>query len=265
MYSFGNSVHMDPDSEQSKAERARHSATAEEWERAWAGIDSEVEKAKEEEREQKRKEAMRALVMHDEEELEKEGDTVSEDQTTEFESTILCLIHGNHCHCHEDGEHSSNMTRENVDVETDEEDTVFFDCSTSLVGSVVSEDETSRLDPIPEEQEEDPFAALALFFNAKVNDSDGRYTEADYYAEIKGIVLETFCGWLEDLRISYPDAESLAMRNRHRDCPHLGAWEKTLGCPECEICGLWMPIYILTCPSCGAKACARCKFVGRAV
>ncbi|KAJ5807849.1 hypothetical protein N7474_009118 [Penicillium riverlandense] len=261
MYSFGNSVHMDPDSEQSKAEQARHSAAAEEWEQTWAGIDPEVEKAKEEEREEKRKEAMRARVMRDEEEIEREEESedVSVDQTTEFQSTTFCLLHGNDCHCHEDGEHPVNTTQADVNMETDDEDAVFFDC-TSLVDSLGSDDETSPLDQTSEEEQE-PFAALASFFNAKLNDSCGRYTEDVCYAELKGIVLETFCGWMEDLRISYPDAEPLAMRNDHHDCPHLGAWEKTIGCTECDACHLWMPIYILTCPSCGTKACARCKFV----
>ncbi|KAJ5601106.1 hypothetical protein N7510_010640 [Penicillium lagena] len=260
MYSFGNSVHMDPDSEHSKAERARHSAAAEEWEQTWAGIDPEVEKAKEEVRQEKRKEAMRARVIRDEEELEREeeNDDVSVDQTTEFESTTFCLLHGNDCHRQGDGEHPVN--KDDVNMETDDEDAVFFDCSTSFVASLVRDDETSQLEETSEEEQE-PFALLTSFFNAKLSDSRGRYTEDDYYAELKGIVLETFCGWMEDLRISYPDAEPLAMRNDHHDCPHLGAWEKTLGCPECDACHLWMPIYILTCPSCGATACARCKFV----
>ncbi|CAG8288159.1 unnamed protein product [Penicillium olsonii] len=60
-YSYGHSVHMDPESEESKATRARYHAENVQWEREWAGIDSEVEKA----RAESRKEAMRARVARD--------------------------------------------------------------------------------------------------------------------------------------------------------------------------------------------------------
>ncbi|KAJ5339872.1 hypothetical protein N7452_006600 [Penicillium brevicompactum] len=69
MYSFGNSVHMDPDSEESKASKARFRAENAQWQREWDGIDLEVERA----RAEARKQAMRHRVVRDmEEQLEKE-------------------------------------------------------------------------------------------------------------------------------------------------------------------------------------------------
>ncbi|CAG8297562.1 unnamed protein product [Penicillium salamii] len=64
MYSFGNSVHMDPESEESKASKAKYRAENAQWEQEWAGIDPEVEKA----RAESRKQAMRDRVARDEKE-----------------------------------------------------------------------------------------------------------------------------------------------------------------------------------------------------
>ncbi|CAG8079887.1 unnamed protein product [Penicillium salamii] len=71
MYSFGNSVHMDPESEESKASKAKYRAENAQWEQEWAGIDPEVEEARaevEKARAESRKQAMRDRVARDEKE-----------------------------------------------------------------------------------------------------------------------------------------------------------------------------------------------------
>ncbi|KAJ6144191.1 Heat shock protein DnaJ N-terminal [Penicillium chermesinum] len=47
-YSHGNSVHMSPDSFESREEKARHMNDLPDWEMQWAGIDPEVERARDE-------------------------------------------------------------------------------------------------------------------------------------------------------------------------------------------------------------------------
>ncbi|KAJ5630074.1 hypothetical protein N7528_003731 [Penicillium herquei] len=44
LYTYGTGVHMDPNSEISKAERARHEHDIEDWERRYAGFDPDLEK-----------------------------------------------------------------------------------------------------------------------------------------------------------------------------------------------------------------------------
>ncbi|KAL4907546.1 DnaJ domain-containing protein [Aspergillus multicolor] len=103
-------------------------------------------------------------------------------------------------------------------------------------------------------------APLIPFFTAKLTDKDGRYSEEDLHGELKGMVMETYCGWLESLRVTIPGAPDSVKPSNSQDCRHLGYWEKDLGHEKCETCDLWKPIYMLVCPICGIKRCVRCKF-----
>ncbi|PLB45114.1 DnaJ-domain-containing protein [Aspergillus steynii IBT 23096] len=106
-----------------------------------------------------------------------------------------------------------------------------------------------------------PFLPL---FESKLNHPSGLYTRADMHSELRGIVMETFCGWLENLRLGFSEAESEGNSRSQPDksdtCEHLGYWTKEYGRDECEVCHRWKPIYTLTCPGCGLKACVVCKF-----
>lgn len=86
MYTYGTGVHMDPNSETSKAKKARHEHDIEEWEAEYAGIDPEVEKAKAEMRE----EAMRKQAMRDVEGMEAKQET--EEEATEMENQEPALF-----------------------------------------------------------------------------------------------------------------------------------------------------------------------------
>ncbi|KAL2849178.1 hypothetical protein BJY01DRAFT_246079 [Aspergillus pseudoustus] len=100
------------------------------------------------------------------------------------------------------------------------------------------------------------------YFAAKLAHKDGRYTKDDFQAELRGMIMETYCGWLETVRVTIPGAESLkaTLDLVPQDCLHLGYWEKEFGSDECEKCHLWRPIYTLVCPGCEIKKCVGCKF-----
>ncbi|KAE8365100.1 hypothetical protein BDV27DRAFT_171836 [Aspergillus caelatus] len=102
---------------------------------------------------------------------------------------------------------------------------------------------------------------LIPHFKEKLNHPSGRYTEEDVHTELRGLVMESFCGWLETLRLEFPGAEPAAtVRVNPEHCRHLGYWNKEFGSSECEMCHRWMPIYTLSCPGCGIRACVDCKF-----
>ncbi|KAL4898209.1 hypothetical protein BDV59DRAFT_197150 [Aspergillus ambiguus] len=103
-------------------------------------------------------------------------------------------------------------------------------------------------------------APFIPYFSEKLKDPYCRYSPDDLNVEIRGLVLETYCGWLEDVRLSVPGARPLETGLDPEQCSHLGFWEKKFVPIECEACHRWMPIYSLTCPGCGIKACVSCKF-----
>ncbi|GFF59554.1 hypothetical protein IFM61392_04109 [Aspergillus lentulus] len=106
----------------------------------------------------------------------------------------------------------------------------------------------------------DLLSPFVPYFQKKLDDPSGRYTEEDLGVELQGIVMETFCGWLENIRLTVPDAEIPRTGNDPQQCLHLGSWVKQFERPACEICHRWMPIYTLMCPGCGIQACVGCKF-----
>jgi hypothetical protein len=106
----------------------------------------------------------------------------------------------------------------------------------------------------------DLLSPFVPYFQKKLDDPSGRYTEEDLGVELQGIVMETFCGWLENIRLAVPDAEIPRTGNDPQQCLHLGSWVKQFDRRACEICHRWMPIYTLMCPGCGIQACVGCKF-----
>jgi hypothetical protein len=105
-----------------------------------------------------------------------------------------------------------------------------------------------------------PIDTFVPYFKAKLNHPSGRYTEEDLCGELRGLVMESFCGWVEVVRQTVPGAASTETLNCQEQCRHLGFWNKEFGSSECEVCHVWMPIFTLSCPGCGLKACVRCKF-----
>ncbi|GFF96295.1 chaperone protein DnaJ [Aspergillus udagawae] len=106
----------------------------------------------------------------------------------------------------------------------------------------------------------DLLSPFVPYFQKKLDDPSGRYAEEDLGVELQGIVMETFCGWLENIRLTVPGAEIPRTGNDPQQCLHLGSWVKQFERPECEVCHRWMPIYTLMCPGCGIQACMDCKF-----
>ncbi|OJJ39733.1 hypothetical protein ASPWEDRAFT_181100 [Aspergillus wentii DTO 134E9] len=146
----------------------------------------------------------------------------------------------------------NNTTSDDIDDEDSENEIDDSHATSNEIDDDVSENIQSE--PVCQT---DPITA---FFQAKLNDPSRRYTTDDLRAELQGIMMEIFCGWLESVRLKFPNAKPLTTGNDPDSCPHLGYWVKTYGCPECDVCHGWKPIYTLTCPSCGIKACVLCKF-----
>lgn len=103
-------------------------------------------------------------------------------------------------------------------------------------------------------------APFIPYFESKIHHPSRCYTTEDLETEIKGIVLEAYCGWLESIRLSFSDVNPIPKGSSSNTCAHLGAWEKEFMRFECEVCHRWKPIFMLTCPGCRIRKCIGCKF-----
>ncbi|KAL4802670.1 hypothetical protein BDV18DRAFT_163634 [Aspergillus unguis] len=72
------------------------------------------------------------------------------------------------------------------------------------------------------------------YFTRKLADERSLYTKDDCYGELKGMVMETYCGWLEALRVTIPGAQESANACDPCACRHLGYWTKELGHEACK-------------------------------
>lgn len=210
-----------------------------------------------------------------------DGDSVYHD-TMEYNS-MAGAFHDEHCDCRA---HSSlisgSVEGSSVDGgvplpeqdQTNDGDEIYYNCpeypepvSSDNKASLADEESTDDESEVADEQP-DIAGALRPFIPYLVNKlmySGGSYTPDDLCAELNGLVMGAFRGWLEERRRSFPDAEASTSLGSGRTgaCSHPGLWHKSFGHLECEICHLWKPIYVLTCSGCGAKACVGCKFSAR--
>ncbi|OQD71512.1 hypothetical protein PENPOL_c001G04175 [Penicillium polonicum] len=312
-YSYGTSVHMDPESAESRAKRAQFEADNIQWENEWAGIDPEVQKA----RAELRKESMRARMKRDLEDLAND-----QDEDTKYADIVEQVVEGvldefDFARGHKLNDFVHVLPEEDIKTckpadtfdefsyeyakkfRSDSEGPVHSDCASSpqstasdgssfdFSASSHSTDYThaannhSNYKPATVEDDEstsdnsnsdadklinsymvghDSLLPLVSFLKQKLADPNGRYTLHDLGGELNGLMLETYCGWLEEVRLSVPNASPITVRNDPKLCSHLGLWYKDFCLPVCNVCNLWMPSFTLTCPGCGLKACVRCKF-----
>ncbi|KAJ5365395.1 hypothetical protein N7517_008281 [Penicillium concentricum] len=358
-YSYGTSVHMDPNSAESKEKRAQFQAENTQWENEWAGIDPEVQKAWAE----RRKENMRARMKRDLADIVEEQDHIVEGVLNDFDfgyghqfnhfADVLPEEDIKTCNPadtfdafayeyakafgsspdYSDSPDSSNSTSDSISSPksaTSNDSSVDF--STSCYSSndthssdgrwtfkstaenpgvnspdytnsgndhstfkYTADDSNGKFPTYTHSADEhstfkstandsksttsssksdadklinsymvghDSLRPLVSFLKQKLDDPRGRYTIDDLAGELNGLVLETYCGWLEDVRLSVPTASPMKVRNDPKVCSHLGYWYKEFCRPVCNICNMWLPTYILTCPGCGMMACVRCKFSG---
>ncbi|PYI03618.1 DnaJ-domain-containing protein [Aspergillus sclerotiicarbonarius CBS 121057] len=165
---------------------------------------------------------------------------------------------------------------EYLTAQASEDSQIKSNVSTSGGGSSIfydfSEDFTSISFPDEAPKKSTPGVNLALapdylapfipHFKNKLAHPSGRYTAQDFLTEVTGMILEIYCGWLESVRLTMPEAKPLQRGQDPQHCLHLGCWEKHFNKASCEECQLWKPIYTLTCPGCGIEACVGCKFSG---
>ncbi|KAJ5824618.1 Heat shock protein DnaJ N-terminal [Penicillium robsamsonii] len=328
-YSYGTSVHMDPNSAESKAKLAQFQEENTKWENEWAGIDPEVQKA----RAERRKANMQARMKRD------PGDIVVE-QDHNVEGVLDDLDFGHQFNHFADvlpeediktcnpadtfdafayeyakasgsspnysdsptsyGSTSSPKSAASNDSSVDFSTSCYstnhthspdghWNCRSTADDSNVnfptythSADEHSSINATADDSESttnsstsdadklinsylvghDSLRPLVSFLKQKLADPHGRYTIDDLGGELNGLMLETYCGWLENVRLSVPTASPMKVRNDPKVCSHLGYWYKEFCRPVCKVCNMWLPTYILTCPGCGMMACVRCKFSG---
>ncbi|KAJ6082753.1 hypothetical protein N7499_007627 [Penicillium canescens] len=353
MHSFGNSVHMDPNSAENMARRAQFKAEKDQWEREWQGIDPEMEKLRaeyyEEDMRSRRagdlddtaKEAgggldddlfysprsdfnvfgtfekeldagtdkggSRPADFMDSPDMEKEfghildmnekdgkhpywsksssssaghdsarhssGRKATYEARSSFDSTN-CSSHKRFASCH-----STTSSVDKFSTQSHAANTVNAtenSVKNTFTGFATSVDISSPLLPIHNDSVDDPsnkdsyinsylgnceaLKNLVPFFEQKVREHPEQYTADDLYGELNGVVLETYNGWLEGMRMSFRAAKTRNILRNPAACAHLGSWQKELNRAECDRCHLCKPLYVLTCPGCGLKACVRCKF-----
>ncbi|PLB41429.1 DnaJ domain protein [Aspergillus candidus] len=133
--------------------------------------------------------------------------------------------------------------------ENEQEPTIFYDChsdqdSFTDAYSQISNPFSRRQSSIPQPPESElppethPYIAPFIpYLNAKLNHPSGRYTQEDMHVELRGIVMETFCGWLEGVRQTFTHAQPLPTHQSAEQCLHLGPWDKDFEHAEC-LCGM---------------------------
>lgn len=280
MFSYGLGDHMNPKAtprdgwEELEKEKERLHRETE----AFLKTQSELER----ERERRRREGMAARVQRDEEELAREeheeketfGDesfftaasqrsfeTGTDKAKMNVQSSDESSGEGVYMESDSSEEDESDAPEESDDSE-EEEDTeqVSDDDEQSLNAAAehAADDNTTQQDEVDEGFNPN---GLVPFFNYKLHHPNHHYTVEDIRTELHGAVLETYCGFLEEVRMAFPDAEPIAPGQDPQTCRHLGMWNKQFLIENCEACGRWLPLYTLTCPACAKKACVVCKFL----
>lgn len=152
---------------------------------------------------------------------------------------------------------------------------IYFDCAEHL-GSVSTDGHTNTVDDGDEDIEsevgdEQPSIQSSLrpfvrHLEKRLKSSGGCYTTEDLLTELNGLVMDAVCVWLDGQRLLFSKDGASTSNNVDptEGCEHIGCWKKHFHHPECEVCHLWKPTYVLTCPGCGMKACVRCKYMNTA-
>ncbi|KAL1970522.1 hypothetical protein VTN77DRAFT_4166 [Rasamsonia byssochlamydoides] len=243
-------------------------------------LEREAQRQREREMRARRMEAMRARVLRDEEELEQEeeeeeqreihaedsvpaciAETLEPDQLADDESSddserLETRTEKSEAESHSDFDNSLQNDRE----DSEEEEQQRVGCNDSASLPTVEASNTRGANP---EADLDPLEYLLPFFRYKLADPDHRYDIKDFIAEMTGFILESLQGWFEEQRQGFPGAQPTHVANfanGQNTCRHLGRWKKTFHAEECDVCHLWLPIYTLTCHSCGARACVSCRY-----
>ncbi|KAJ5084870.1 hypothetical protein NUU61_009449 [Penicillium alfredii] len=207
--------------------------TLEIWEADYAGIDPELEKAKE----KMRKEAMQQEGLDEttgnetDVELEDGEEGVELDQATEYATAEFCFHNGDVCDCYrylftdltlEDDEGSGCLAQDsNMETTDDDESNNRLNIHQSDEVAEVHLDTNANA----------PLDSLRAYFQAKRIDGRGHYTTEDMHAKLHCMVLGTFCGWLEGARLSFPNAQPVSSQSDPHSCSHVGSWIKGLTRP----------------------------------
>lgn len=253
-------------------------------------LEREAQRQREEEARARRMEAMRARVLRDEEKIKQEekeqNEAYAEDSVSVTESDEYSLgpdhpadnessdgsvrtetrtadFEQNSAKSHSSLDNSLQDDTDDEDSKEEEKQRVRCDDSASFPTA-----DTSNIGGDNKQQEPDTnlgplLEHLVPFFRYKLADPNGRYNINDLHVEMTGFVLESLQGWFEEQRQGFPGADPTEVANLANGpdtCRHLGRWKKTFDVEECDVCQRWLPIYMLTCQSCGARACVSCRY-----
>ncbi|KAL2007903.1 hypothetical protein VTN00DRAFT_7885 [Thermoascus crustaceus] len=279
MFSYGLGDHMNPKAtprdgwEELEKEKERINRETEAFLKTQSGLERE--------REARRREGMAARVRRDEEELAREeqeeketfGDesffTAPSQQSFETEtdkgkmnvqSSDESSGEGVYMESDSTEEDESDAPEESDDSEEEDTEQISNDDEQSLNAAA---GHTTNGSTTQQDEADEGFNpnGLVPFFNHKLHHPNHHYTVEDIRTELYGAVLEPYCGFLEEVRMAFPDAEPIAPGQDPKTCRHLGMWNKRFLIENCEACGRWLPLYTLTCPACAKKACVVCKFL----
>ncbi|KAJ6037343.1 hypothetical protein N7540_001622 [Penicillium herquei] len=296
VYTYGTGVHMDPNSEASLAERARHEHDIEDWERRYAGFDPDLERMMKDIENQGTEAAQQANAMaaNDKptEEAKKEflkgrgaGDSRQNNENIGKQSTIRHKPGGTRPGVMIDlltdmppastpiPFYSGVVDDCLIDFSDSEQPSASKDHMDSKEHSYVDTNPSSHenetpmredvVEAIKEKNAAEILQPLIPFFSEKFKNHSSLYTASDMRAEMQGLILETYSSSLETImQHSLADTEPLKASSGQACSSHFGAWERTSGALMCPKCQLHMPVCFLTCPGCGSTACIRCKFSG---
>ncbi|KAJ5718932.1 uncharacterized protein N7483_010014 [Penicillium malachiteum] len=296
LYTYGTGVHMDPNSEVSRAERARHAHDIEDWERRYAGFDPDLERMMRDIENQGTEAVQRPKEMTENnsptEEAKKANEYMKSKEAGDPRQTNEKLGKQSTIGHRTDGIRPGVM----IDLMTDMPSTpipfypgVVDDCLIDLSdseqpsanrGHAISKEhghvdtnssshnnETPTREDvvktITEKNAAEILQPFVPFFSEKFKKYSSLYSARDMREEMQGLILETYSSSLETIvQHSLANTQPSKATGRQPCSSHFGAWERTSGALQCPKCQLCMPVFSLTCPGCGRTACIRCKFSG---
>lgn len=137
-------------------------------------------------------------------------------------------------------------------------------------GGIILPTEDLVLNPVDNADEElldksgdyKSFVPFIPFYQEKLREPNGRYNSKDLCSELEGLVKQAFNNAQrhKEEPLSNPNPDVSLTPNSAKVCSHVNLWVRQLDRPECKVCNIFKPLYVLKCSGCDAMVCVRCKF-----